>query len=87
MKNFKAKIIDPVGIHARPASEVVQIASKYQSDVTMVANGKSANAKSIITIMSAGVKCGDEIEFQVNGADEDEAIQAIEAKLKENKII
>lgn len=87
MKSFKAKVIDPVGIHARPASELVQIASKFQSDVTIKSNGKAANAKSIITIMSAGIKCGDDIEIEVSGDDEAAAIKEIEAKLKESKII
>lgn len=87
MKSFTAKVIDPVGIHARPASELVQIASKFKSDININANGKSVNAKSIITIMSAGIKCGDDMTIEANGDDEADAITAIEAKLKESKII
>ncbi len=87
MKSFKAKVIDPVGIHARPASELVQTASKFASDITVKANGKAANAKSIITLMAAGIKCGDEMEIEASGSDEADAISAIENKLKESKII
>ncbi len=87
MKELKTKIIDPIGLHARPASELVQVASKYSSDINVKCGGKSVNAKSIITIMSLGVKCGDEVIFEANGSDESEAINAIENKLKESKII
>ncbi len=87
MKDFKTTIIDPVGLHARPASELVQVASKFASDINLIVNGKSANAKSIITIMSLGVKSGDEITIQASGSDEVEAISEIENKLKESKII
>ncbi len=87
MKDFKTTIIDPVGLHARPASELVQVASKFACDINLIANGKTANAKSIITIMSLGVKSGDEIKIEANGKDEAEAISEIEKKLKESKII
>ncbi len=87
MKELNAKIIDPVGLHARPASELVQIASKFDSDVSLIANGKTANAESIISIMALGVKCGDEITIQAEGSDEASAIKEIENKLKESKII
>ncbi len=87
MKSFQAKVIDPVGFHARPASELVQVASKFSSDIQLKSNGKSANAKSIITIMSLGVKNGDMIEIEANGSDEAAAIDAIQQKLSESKVI
>lgn len=87
MKNFKAIIIDQVGLHARPASELVQVASKFASEIKLIANGKEANAKSLITIMSLGVKKDTEIEIIANGSDEEAAIDAIKIKLSESKVI
>lgn len=84
MKSFKYVITDPVGIHARPAGALVAEAKKYGCDVTIAANGKSASAKKLIMLMGLGVKQGDEIEVQLNGADEDAAAAGLEAFLKEN---
>lgn len=58
MKEFTASIIDPIGLHARPASVVSTIASKFKSDVQIVLDktGKVGNLKSIMNVMSLGVK-------------------------------
>ena len=84
MKSFKYVITDPVGIHARPAGALVTEAKKYASDVTIAAGGKSASAKKLIMLMGLGIKQGDEIEVQVEGADEETAAAGIEAFLKAN---
>ena len=84
MKSFKYVITDPVGIHARPAGELVAAAKKYAANITIKANGKSAGAKKLIMLMGLGVKQGDEIEVDVKGADEDAAAAGLEAFLKEN---
>ena len=52
MKVKKVILKNESGIHARPASEIVKIASKYQSTINLIANGKQINAKSILNIMS-----------------------------------
>ncbi|MGL4950330.1 MAG: HPr family phosphocarrier protein [Mycoplasma sp.] len=87
MKNFTVTIIDPIGLHARPASEMVQVASKFASDITITYGDKKGNAKSIITIMALGVKTGAEISFEINGADEADAEAAIKKQLVVSKII
>lgn len=84
MKSFKYVITDPVGIHARPAGELVAEAKKYASNITIKANGKSAGAKKLIMLMGLGVKKGDEIEVEAEGADEDAAAAGLEAFLKAN---
>lgn len=65
------------GIHARPASVFVQTASKFKSKIEIKANGKTANAKSILTIMSLGLSKGTEITIQADGEDEAEAVKAL----------
>jgi phosphocarrier protein len=85
---LKATIIDPVGLHARPASTLVNAIAKFESDIIIkTAEGKEANAKSIMTVMSLGIANGDEITFSATGSDEAEAIATIEKVLKEEKII
>ncbi|MGL5732598.1 MAG: HPr family phosphocarrier protein [Metamycoplasmataceae bacterium] len=87
MTSFTAKIIDPVGLHARPASITVTVASKFESDIKIHANGKSGNLKSIMNIMALGVKAGEEITIEATGSDEKEAIQAIQEEMKKNNLI
>ena len=87
MAKFTAKIIDPVGLHARPASVTVSAASKFESDVTISANGKSGNLKSIMNVMALGVKQNDEITIEATGSDADAAVKAIEVAMKENNLI
>ncbi|TDM12362.1 phosphocarrier protein HPr [Macrococcus lamae] len=70
-------IIDETGIHARPATMLVQTASKFDSDVQLEYNGKKVNLKSIMGVMSLGVGKNAEITIYAEGTDETEAIQAI----------
>ena len=54
------------GIHARPATEISKEAMKYKSDIKFVVNGKTANAKSPLMIMAAGIKSKSEMEIIEN---------------------
>ncbi|CAC13776.1 PHOSPHOCARRIER PROTEIN HPR (HISTIDINE-CONTAINING PROTEIN) [Mycoplasmopsis pulmonis] len=87
MEQFKAKIIDPIGLHARPASLLTKEASKYKSNISLLYKDRQANLKSIMNIMALGVKEGAEIEVKADGEDEKEAINAIKAVMVDNKII
>ena len=62
-------IVNPSGLHARPASNFVKLAARFNSSVEIVKNGKSYNAKC--------VKYSETIEIRVNGEDEQEALTAI----------
>ncbi|OES43772.1 phosphocarrier protein HPr [Domibacillus iocasae] len=70
------------GIHARPATLLVQTASKYSSDVNLEFNGKKVNLKSIMGVMSLGIGKGADIAISAEGNDETEALDAIETLLK-----
>lgn len=87
MTNFKSKIIDPVGLHARPASIIVGVASKFSSKIIISSGDKKGNLKSIMNIMSLGIKKGEEVTVEAEGEDEKEAIAEIEKVMKENELI
>ena len=70
-------IIAETGIHARPATLLVQAASKFNSDITLTYNDKSVNLKSIMGVMSLGVGQNADVTIKAEGADEEEAIAAI----------
>ncbi len=84
---MKVKIIDPAGLHARPASVVAKKAAEFESTVEFHYNGKSANAASMMSVMSLGVTTGEEVEIKATGSDADEAVQAVKASMKENGLI
>lgn len=87
MKEIKVLVIDPVGLHARPATVAVNSASKFKCDVKVSYKGKSVNMKSIMGVMSLGIPTQSEITISCEGEDEDVAITQIEEMLKNQKVI
>ena len=65
------------GLHARPATEIVKNASKYNCDIKLEVNGKQYNAKSVLNIMSAGIKNNTQIKIICDGEDEEKALAEI----------
>ncbi|XOQ42879.1 MAG: Phosphocarrier protein HPr [Clostridium sp.] len=84
MKSGTVTLTNKVGLHARPAAELIKTANKFQSKITISGRGKEANAKSIIMILSLGLRCGDTMSVVAEGPDEQEAVAAI-IKLAEEK--
>ncbi|HWT76270.1 MAG TPA: HPr family phosphocarrier protein [Mobilitalea sp.] len=84
MKELRYTITDPLGMHARPAGLFVKQAAGFQSTVTITKDGKEADAKRILGVMSLGAKQGHEIVIKADGADEDAAIEALGSFLKEH---
>lgn len=80
MKEVKTVVVNPNGIHARPASLFVQEAKKFQSKITVenLGTGKAKDAKSILGVMSLGMTKGTEIRIIAEGPDEEAAIQAMQ---------
>ncbi|AJD90803.1 MULTISPECIES: phosphocarrier protein HPr [Jeotgalibacillus] len=70
------------GIHARPATILVQNASKFDSDIQLEYKGKKVNLKSIMGVMSLGVGKDAEITIYADGSDEEEALASLEETLK-----
>lgn len=75
-------IIAETGIHARPATLLVQAASKFGSDVNLEYNGKSVNLKSIMGVMSLGVGQNADVTITAEGDDEKDALDAIADTMK-----
>ena len=70
-------INNELGMHMRPASLLSQMAAKYQSNITVKHNGKDFNAKSVMLLMTALIKCGSVIEVVCDGPDEEAALAEI----------
>ena len=77
MVKQKVKIKNPTGLHLRPAGVLCNKALEYKSTVHFQIGSYDANAKSILSVLGACVKCGDEIEFCCDGEDEEAALQDI----------
>lgn len=84
MKEFQYVIKDEVGIHARPAGMLVKEAKKYSSKITISSGGKSAEATKLMAVMGLGVKCGQTVEVNIDGADEDTAVEEIKKFFEAN---
>lgn len=84
MKEIRYTITDPLGMHARPAGLFVKQAAAFQSSIKISKDGKEADAKRILAVMSLGAKQGHEIVLIADGPDEDVAIETLGAFLKEN---
>ncbi len=66
------------GLEARPVAVLVQVASKYDSTIYLETDGKKINAKSIMGMMSLGMKSGEKVVVSANGSDEVAAVEDIE---------
>jgi phosphocarrier protein HPr len=73
----KIKIQNKLGLHARPASLLVQTASKFDSNIHIVKNSQKVNCKSILGIMMLAAGYGSELEIWVEGKDESLAFESI----------
>lgn len=87
MKDINVLVIDPVGLHARPATVAVNAASKFKCDVKVSFKGRSVNMKSIMGVMSLGIPTQSEVNISCEGEDEDTAITTIEEILRTQKVI
>ncbi|HIZ30103.1 MAG TPA: HPr family phosphocarrier protein [Candidatus Fournierella merdipullorum] len=87
MVSKQTKIVNPMGMHMRPAGMFANAMMKFDSDVNLVAGGKTVNAKSIMNLIAACIKCGTEVEVQCSGPDEEaalvEAVRLIDSGLGE----
>ncbi|MBQ4251901.1 MAG: HPr family phosphocarrier protein [Erysipelotrichaceae bacterium] len=87
MTEVKVLVVDPVGLHARPATVAVHAASKCKCKVTISFNGRSMDMKSIMGVMSLGIPTQSEIVITCDGEDEEAAIKSIVETLASQKVI
>lgn len=73
----KVTVKNPTGLHLRPAGILCKEAMKFKALITFTFDGGTANAKSVLSVLGACVKCGDEIELTCDGIDEEDALKTI----------
>lgn len=78
------KITSETGLHARPATLLVNKAGQFESEIQLSYKEKTVNLKSIMGVMSLGVPTGAEVTIIVEGQDEQEALTALESVIKEH---
>lgn len=80
MVKRQVEIINKTGLHARPASDFVMLAKKFESKVTVCREGgEPVNAKSIVRLLAEGIGQGTKVEIAVDGADEEAALAELVA--------
>ena len=77
----KIKITNPQGLHARPASNFVKIANKFESDVVVRKGHETVSGKSIMSLMTLAANHGSTLEIEVSGLDAEAAMKELEAFL------
>ena len=87
MVSKKIIIKNAEGLHARPATEIAKSATQYTSSIQIDVDGNKYNAKSVLNIMSAGIKNSTEITVICDGVDEEKALEGLVETLKENSLV
>lgn len=82
MKQIEIVVQNPTGLHARPAKTFVDIAKGFKANIKVYHNEKMANAKSLISLLTLGVKSGSQITIEAEGEDEAQALEALESGVK-----
>ena len=72
------KVINPLGIHARPAAKIVECAGRFSSDIWLQYNGKEIDAKSIMSVLMLAAPVDAELGLRIEGSDESLARDALE---------
>ena len=85
MQTFQYTIQDAVGMHARPASQLVMVAKGFPgTTLTLQLKDKSVKLTNIMKLIALGVKCGDTVTVTAEGPDEVAAAEAVHAFMEEN---
>jgi len=75
-------IPNKAGLHARPISQFVEIASRFQASLAVSCNGREVDGKSILQLMTLAAACGNELELESNGVDAEEMLKSLENLIK-----
>ena len=86
MIEARLTLANEVGLHARPAAMLVKCAARYKCQVAVKCGNKTANAKSIMSVLTLGAVYGDELVVTAEGIDEAECIEAIRELAERNFI-
>ncbi|MEM7543529.1 MAG: HPr family phosphocarrier protein [Pseudomonadota bacterium] len=72
------EVVNRLGLHARAATKLVQLCTRFESEITLVKDGKKANGKSIMAVMTLAATQGAVLTVETIGADDQQALAAIE---------
>lgn len=78
MPQMQIEIINKLGLHARAASKLVELTTRYSSQIQLVKDGREVDAKSIMSVMMLAASKGTELTIKTSGQDEDDALSALE---------
>ena len=81
MPDIRLTVIDPSGLHARPAARFVQTATRFASRITIHHDGRDADAKSLIALLGLTIRPSSEITLEADGPDAAQALAALAAEL------
>ena len=79
MTERRVAIVNPLGMHARPAAQLVRLASGFASHIELVKEDMPVNAKSIMGVMMLAAECGSDVLVRADGPDEADAVERIAA--------
>ncbi len=79
MPERTVKIVNKLGLHARPAAEIVKTAARFKSNVTIIRDDLEVNGKSIMGVMMLAAEYGSTILIRVQGEDAEAALDALAA--------
>lgn len=79
MVERSVQIVNKLGIHARPAAEIVKNAARFRSSITIIRDDMEVNGKSIMGVMMLAAECGANILIRADGADEEDAAARLAA--------
>ena len=77
MTERSVQIVNQNGLHARPAAEIVKVASTFKSDITMIRDDLEVNGKSIMGVMMLAAEYGSTLVVRADGPDSEQAVSAI----------
>jgi phosphocarrier protein HPr len=83
MLRQEIEIVNRLGLHARASAKLTQLAGSYTSEVWMSRDGRRVNAKSIMGVMMLAAAKGTHIEFEIDGPDEQAAMEALVALIND----
>jgi phosphotransferase system HPr (HPr) family protein len=81
MADLRLVVLDPAGLHARPAAQVVRTASRFTSRITIDADGRTVDVKSLIALLGLTIRPLGEITLSATGPDADDALAALVSEL------
>ena len=79
----EVRVINTLGLHARPAAQFVKHVRSFRSEIWLVKEGKRFSASSLIDVLRANLDCGATATLEAHGVDADEAVEDLEKLLAE----